>query len=83
MKYPMGMCLKLLEGGNKYKVRHALSNEGDISCGLYLLECVDFWCSEDLGDGIEYHREGQQMWVASYHVDSQMLVETSSHFNNL
>lgn len=83
MKHVTGVCLMLLEGGNKYKVRHALPNEGDSSRGLYLLECVDFWCSEDLGDGIECHKIGQKIWVASYHVDSQMLIETSSHFQNL
>lgn len=83
MKYTIGVCLMLLEGGNKYKVREVCPTVGAEYRGLYLLECVDFWCVEDLGDGIECHKVGQKIWVASYHVDSQMLVETSSHFQNL
>lgn len=70
MKHYMNTILCLLEGGNKYKVVHALPTEGSEFKGLYLLECVDFWCSEDLGDGIECHKECQQLWIASYHADS-------------
>jgi hypothetical protein len=71
-----------IEGGNKYKVRNVCPTEGNEHRGCYQLECVDFWCTEDLGDGIECSGMGQKLWIASFHVDA-MLVETSSYFENL
>lgn len=82
MKHSINTCLKLLEGGNKYKVRCCDPTQGSEYRGLYELECVDFWCPEDLGDGIACHKLGQKIWVANYFADS-MIIETSSYFDNL
>lgn len=82
MKHQVGITLMFLEGGNKYKVRQVCPTKGSEYRGCYYLECVDFWCTEDLGDGIECQKEGQKLWVASFHAD-WMKVETSSHYKGL
>jgi hypothetical protein len=79
MKFEVDTTLMLLEGGNKYKVRQLCPTEGAEYRGLYLLECVDFWCEEDLGDGITCERQGQRIWIASYFGDC-MKIETSSFY---
>lgn len=74
MKHKLNAVLVHLPGGNRYKVVNRHQTKGSETKGLYLLECIDFWCSEDMGDGIMCWREGQEIWVASYHVDCSMQV---------
>ena len=64
-QYKIGSCVSLIEGGNQYLIREIhLTKQDNNFEGYYLLECVDFWCDEDLGDRIVCNRLGQKLWVA-------------------
>lgn len=73
MKHKEGVVLYFVPGGNKYKVI-------GFTCGVYRLECVDFWTMEELGDDFHCWCLGETLWVASYRVDTQMTIETSSYW---
>jgi len=80
MKHPINTVLELLPGGNKYRVIKLSPTPGSEYKGCYLLECIDFWCDEDLGDQIYCNRLGQRIWVASFHADF-MPINTSDIYN--
>jgi len=80
MKHKIGTVLEQLPGGNKYRVIDLSPTPGSEFKGCYRLECIDFWCMEDLGDGIECWKLGEKHWVASFHADF-MKVNTSSFYD--
>lgn len=80
MKHPINTVLALIEGGNKYRVAEQQPTPGSEFKGCYLLECIDFWCIEDLGDEIECTREGQSIWVASFHADFMLVWQTAESY---
>ena len=78
MKFSEGTVLMWLAGGNKYKVVEACAtnpSQYPNDPGLYLLECIDFWCEEEMGDMILCNRLGQKQWYASYHIDHMLVWE--------
>lgn len=74
MKYKVGDVLVWLPGGNQYKVIQVRPTKAAEWRGVYLLKCVDFWCPEDMGDNIKCWKEGDEMWVGSFHVDCGMKI---------
>lgn len=80
MKYEVGTVLEWLPGGNKYLVKHVDPTPGPDSdiIGLYGLECVDFWCSEEFTDGKTCTRLGQLVWETFQAVDLGMQVNTGA-----
>lgn len=74
MKHEIGTVMVHLPGGNQYEIIDRQPTPGSEFKGCYLLRCIDFWCTEDMGDEIHCWRENQEMWIASPHVDLAMQV---------
>lgn len=74
MKHEIGTVVVHLPGGNQYEIINRRPTPGSEFKGYYLLRCIDFWCTEEMGDGINCWRENQEMWIASGHVDCAMKV---------
>lgn len=60
MEMKQGDKVELRDGFNLYKVVEAHG-------AFAFVECTHFVKEENLGDGIMCKRQGQQVWIATYH----------------
>jgi hypothetical protein len=75
MRHPINTVLQHLPGGNKYRVIAQYPTQGSEYGGVYQFECIDFWCPEEMGDGITCWNLGERLYIASFHADSMQVWE--------
>jgi len=80
MKHEIGTILCLIEGGNKYKVIDKQPTKGSEFKGCYQVECIDFWCPEELGDGIVCWKEGAKVWLDSFAADFMLVWQSAEDY---
>ena len=59
---------------NTYQVVDQCQNN-DGTQKWFLLECVDFFENDDLGDNIMCSQLGQKIWVANYHFQHMPILD--------